>query len=175
MALPRTILALALAAIPIALGACASDPTSGYAFASSYREDVSTIAVPIFENSTYDHGLGALLTDALIKEIHRSTPWRVTPADRADTTLRGVITDADLRSLRTNPTSGLVQELAYVITVSFEWQDNRTGRSLVSRKGFKGAETFVPATGAQERLEQGQAATAAQLAQEIVASLRSSW
>ncbi len=169
---PLAILALALTA---SIGACANDPTDGYALTSSYRQDVATIAVPIFENATFAHGLETQLTDAVIKEIHRSTPWRVTPPDRADTTLHAVITGADLRQMRKNPDSGLVQQLAYIVTVSFEWQDNRTGRALVSRKGFRGAETFVPATGSQERLEFGQASTADQLARDIVASLRSSW
>ncbi len=154
---------------------CASDPTKGYSFSSAHREDIATIAVPVFENQTYAHGLETDLTDAVIKEIHRATPWRVTAGDRADTTLRAVITSADMRSLRKNPDSGLVQELAYVITVSFEWQDNRTGRALVSRRGFKAADTFVPAYGAQEKLELGQAATSDQLARDIVASLRSAW
>jgi hypothetical protein len=172
--LPITLTALACLAAT-ALTSCASDPTSGYALTSAYRTDIATIAVPIFQNSTYAHGLETALTDAVIKEIHRSTPWRVTPTDRADTTLRAVITSVDLRPMRTNPDSGLVQELAYSVTVSFEWQDNRNGRALVSRRGFRGADTFVPAVGAQETIEQGQAATADQLARDIVASLRSSW
>ena len=166
---------LALVGAALLAPACASDPSRGYSFNSAYREDIATIAVPVFKNETYAHGVESDLTDAVIKEIHRSTPWRVTPAERADTTLRGVITGAELRSLRKNPDSGLVQEMAYQFTVSFEWQDNRTGRALVSRRGFKGAETFVPAYGAEEKLELGQAATADQLARDIVASLRSSW
>lgn len=175
MARVLIILSVASAGVLGTVPGCASDPESGYAFASSYREDVGTIAVPVFENATYAHGLEALVTDAVIKEIHRSTPWRVTPEDRADTVLRAVITDADFRSLRKNPDSGLVQELAYTITVSFEWQDARTGRSLVSRKNFRSSETFVPAVGAQERLEDAQAASAQQVARDVVASLRSSW
>jgi len=171
----RTSILTTIVGVALLAPACASDPTKGYSFSSAHREDISTIAIPVFENQTYAHGLETDLTDAVIKEIHRATPWRVTPIDRADTTLRGVITSAEMRSLRKNPDSGLVQELAYVITVSFEWQDNRTGRALVSRRGFKAGETFVPAYGAEEKLQFGQAATSDQLARDIVASLRSAW
>ncbi len=147
---------------------------SGYSFSGVYREDIQTVAVPVFENETFAHGLEVELTDALIKEIHASTPWRVSTVGGSNTRLSGRIESADLRRLTTNNTSGLVQEMAVQITVSFEWRDLRTDEILVFRRGFSAAETFVPALGAQERLETGQRAAIDQMAREIVGQLRSS-
>jgi len=147
----------------------------GYSFSGIYRDDVRTISVPVFENETFAHGLEIELTDAIIKEIHARTPWRVSASSGAGTRLNGRIISADLRKSTTNSRSGLVQELAVVTAVSFEWRDLRTDEIYVARENFRGVETFVPALGARERLETGQRATIDQLAREIVAQLRSSW
>jgi hypothetical protein len=68
-----------------------------------------------------------------------------------------------------------VESLAVEITVSFEWKKIDSGEVLVAKRNFRGAEIFVPAQGAQERLEFGRSAAIDQLAKDIVASLRSSW
>lgn len=170
---------LRLAGLTICVAAlgvgCASDPKEGYSFNSTYREDIKTIAVPIFENATFEHGLEAELTDAIIKEVHRTTPWRVAPRGEADSTLSGTITDAELRKLSTQDKSGLVQELAVELTVRFEWKENRTGKVLVARRNFRTAESFVPSTGVQERLELGQRSAIDQMARDLVAELRDAW
>jgi hypothetical protein len=153
---------------------CAGGDLGGYSFSGVYREDVRTIEVPVFENETFAHGLEVELTDAIIKEIHQKTPWRVSRGS-ADTRLSGRILASDLRKLTTDSTSGLVQEMAVVTSVSFEWRDLRTDEILVSRRDFRGAETFVPSRGARERLDTGQRASVDQLARQIVAQLRSSW
>ena len=167
-------LGLALAGVAALPLACAS-AGGGYSFDSPYRQDIKTIAVPVFANSTFAHGVEGELTDAIIKEIHRTTPWRVTGLDRADTSLRGAVTDADLRKLTTNSESGLVESMSVQLTVSFEWKRTETGDVLLARRNFKAGDIFVPASRAGERLEFGQSASIDQLAREIVASLRSSW
>lgn len=164
-----------LGAVAATLGACASSPSDGYAFSSAYRQDIRTVAVPMFENSTFAHGLEAQLADALVKELHRSTPWRVAPREQAQTTLAGTITGADLRTLSRQSESGLVQELAVDLAVSFEWKENRTGTVLVARRNFRAAEPFTPGFGAGERLELGRRSAIDQMARDIVAELRSSW
>lgn len=158
-----------------ALGGCSSDPRSGYAFGTGHDESIRTVALPMFGNTTYSHGVELDLTDAIVKEIHRSTPWRVAPADRADTTLSGTIVDVELRKLGTAPVSGLVQELAVEVAVDYEFKDNRTGRVLVARQGFRAAESFVPARGVGERIEVGERQAIEELARDIVASLRDAW
>lgn len=159
----------------LAGGSCSSDPATGYSFSDAFRSDVQTVAVPVFQNSTFSHGLEFELTDAVVKEIHRVTPWRVAAGDEADSTLVGTITGSELRRLSRESESGLVQEYAVELTVSFEWKRNRTGEVLVSRQGFRAGEAFVPALGARERLNLGERAAIDQMAKDIVSSLRSSW
>lgn len=170
----RPLLCLLLVTL-LALPGCAADPREGYAWTSAHRSDIDTIAVPMFENATYVPDLEAQLTEALIKEIHRSTPWRVAEEQHAQTILTGAIRGADMRVFSTDPDSGLVQELGRTLTVSFEWRRADTGEVLVARRRFKAGESFVPARGARERLEEGDRRAISELAREIVAELRSSW
>ena len=164
----RTLLALTLALTT--LTGCA-----GYALESSFDDDIRTVHLPIFDNTTFAYGLEAELTEAIAKEMHRVTPWRVTSSEAADTQLRGAITSVDKRELATDGVSGLVQELATIIPVSFEWTDARTGEVLVARQAFSVAEPFAPLQGAQERPETGEASAIDRLARDIVAELRTNW
>ena len=160
------------AVLGVVMGATAG---CAYRMTSAYRDDIKTIAVPIFANSTFEHGMEVSLTDAVIKEIHRTTPWRVAPERSAQTTLRGSITGTRLRRLSRQRESGLGQQMAVVVTASFEWKENESGEVLLSRAGFRAADTFVPTRPAGERLGLGQQAAVERLAKAIVAELRSSW
>lgn len=170
----RLLIALALLA-SLPLGACASDPNQGYAFGAAYDDNVRTIAAPIFDNVTFSHGMEALLTEAIVKEIHRSTPWGVTGENAADTVLTGSITEVTLRKLNTDSTSGLVSELAVDISVDFEWRDNRSGETILARRNFRGVGNFAPGPGAREPIELGEQAAVERLAAAIVDELRSDW
>jgi hypothetical protein len=165
---------LAALAAALACAACASDPARGYSFKSTYLGGRS-VAVPVWGNETYSQGLEVALTQAIIAEIQRTTPWLVVPPDRADTVLSGVLTRSQLRALSTARGTGLVQEMAVSLTVDFDWRSNRTGESLVSRKDFQAVQTFIPATGTGERIELGESAAVQELAHDIVAELRSNW
>lgn len=164
--------ALALFAA-VALGGCANDPSRGYAMRPAHSERVHSVTVSVFENTTFEHGLEAELTDAIVREIRRTTAWSVTPG--AQTTLSGRIVEATLSPLSTVRGTGLVQEQLVTIRVDFEWRHNHTGQVLASRNGFATSETFVPARPAAERYEHGRHSAVERLARDIVAELRSNW
>ena len=175
---PRSLPVAALLLCCFAAVSCSSDPTRGYSFSSTRPNAVHSVAVPMFDNRDFQHGLEIELTDAIIKEIQRTTPWVVVQAQNcggADTTLTGVITSSSLRNLTTSSRTGLVQEMAVEISVDFDWRDARTGKYLISRRDFRSLESFVPAPGSRERLEIGQHAAIQELARSIVAELRSNW
>ncbi len=156
-------------------GGCAVDPTQGYSSSPTYDQDIRSVTVPVFANETYASGLEAHLTDAIIKEIQSRTPWVVVPSG-GTTTLNGVITSGDApRTLSTNRETGLVEEQAVQVTVDFEWRDNRTGETLVARRGFSSAATFIPARPVGERFETGQYGAVQELARDIVGEMRSKW
>lgn len=56
---------------------------------SLYRPDIRTVHVPIFTSLTYRRDLGERITEAVIKEIEATTPYKVTDAQSADSVLRG--------------------------------------------------------------------------------------
>lgn len=166
---------IATLAMTLSLSACSSDPTKGYSTASTYDQSVRSIAVPMFDNTTFNIGQEAYLTEAIIKELRTSTPWIVTSPGNAETTLSGSIVRSDLIPYSRESEIGLVQEVGVRFTVDFEWVDNRTGKTLVARRNYSAAESFVPSLPSGERLAVGEQATIQELARDIVSELRSNW
>lgn len=168
---------LLIATIIAAFSGCSSNPNEGYTIGTgaSFSRDIRTVYVPMFQNPTYSKGLEFELTDAVVKEIQRSTPWKVTSSGGADTVLEGTITDVELRKLATQRDSGVVQEQAVTMTVAFAFKDTRTGKTIVGREKFSASESFIPANPVRERIESGENATIQRLARDIVSELRSSW
>ncbi len=171
----RALLTIAILLTLAPLGACASDPTRGYAMGVAYDDSVRTIAVPIFENSTIERGLEVALTDAIIKQIQTRTPWRIARTDNADTTLTGALTEHRLTQLSQTPRTGLVQEQGVTLSIRYEWADNRTGDLLSARGAFSATATFVPQRGIGERLEHAQREAIDELARDLVEQLRARW
>ncbi|MCA9288045.1 MAG: hypothetical protein KDA05_05640 [Phycisphaerales bacterium] len=174
VALRGCLLALGLAG----LSACASDPTEGYSFETTYDHSVRTISVPIFQNSTFWTGVETELTEAIIAEIQRATPWRVTPerpGGGGDTTLSGVVQEVEITRLSTSRASGLVEEETVTVEVDFDWRDNRTGQVLLARRRFAAAGSFVPHRPTGDRIDVGRREAIQQLARDIVSELRSDW
>ncbi len=171
----RAALSMLLTALCAALTSCASDPRTGYAFAPSHEASLGPVAVELFDNQTFAHGLEVELTRAIAQELTRSTPWAVAPPAKARTILSGAITSLRLRLLSTAPTSGLPQEQAVEVAVDFSLRDARTGKVILSRRNFRAAGSFIPVQGVGERIETAHAGAVDALAQDIVAALRSDW
>ena len=159
----------------VLVSGCATDPSQGYSFGSTFDESIQSIAIPIFRNETTSRGLEVQLTESLIKEVQRRTPWHIGATDRADTTLVGVITDTELTMLSDDPQTGLVQEQATRITIRFEWRDNRSGDIIVARDGYSASSVFSPSQNVGDRLENGQRAVIDELARDVISEMRSSW
>jgi hypothetical protein len=157
------------------LSACASDPTQGYSFSPAFRQDVRSIAVPIFQNDTFYHGAENLLTEAIVMELRRQTPYVLVDRSAAQTVLTGTIRSVDLGTLATDRETGLAAETAVQMSVDFSWADARTGRVLTVRRNFSAARSFVAARQGGERIETGQQQTIQTLARDIVAEMRSGW
>ena len=173
--------AIILATLPcLGVGACSSDPTRGYSLVSAYdpaddSRSIRTVSVPIFENTTFSAGAELLLTDAIVKEIHRVTPWAVATGPSADFTLRGAISGARLRKLNTDNTSGFVSEMAVDLRVDFDWVDNRSGETVLARRDFRAVGSFAPGAGARDPIELGEQDAIERLARDIVHELLADW
>lgn len=155
----------------LALGVAACQ----YTHEPMYPTEVSTVAVPIFENRSFYQGVEFDVTEAITKQIESRTGYKVVPVDRADTVLEGVILRVDQRQLSQRKDGGLAQELEFRISVDFTWTDARSGDVLRSRQGFDVVSRFVPAREVGETLNMGQQRAAAKLAEGVVAVMRSDW
>jgi hypothetical protein len=134
-------------AIVMLLGGCSSSTETGWHWGSVFRQDIHSVAVPVFTSRDYHRGVEFQLSDALAKKIEEFTPYKVEPRDRADTILEGEIVSVTPSTLSLSPFTATPQEQEYSIVVDFTWKDIRTGKILVSRQGFEQATTYFPNLG----------------------------
>src|SRR5688572_19176007 len=149
------------------------DPSGGYQWRSLYREDVRSVAVPIFTNKTFRRGVEFALTKSVVNQLEAKSPYKVMPRERADTILEGQIVDIRLQNLSSDSELAIPQEQLYVLTVDFLWKDLRTGRILVQRKNFQQTTTFYPTLGEGEFV--GSQQNVERLATGIVQELQANW
>jgi hypothetical protein len=147
--------------------------SGGYEWRSLYREDVRTVAVPIFANKTFRRGVEFQLTQAIVVQLEAKSPYKVVARERADTVLEGEIVDIRLQNLSSESRLAIPQEQLYVLTVDFTWKDLRTGRILVDRKNFQQTQTFYPTLGEGEFV--GSQQNTEKLALGIVQELQANW
>jgi outer membrane lipopolysaccharide assembly protein LptE/RlpB len=146
---------------------------SSYQWTSLYRQDVHTVAVPIFTNVSYSRGDEFALTKAVVTQLEQRTPYKVVDQSHADTILEGQITKVNKQTISSDRNSALPQEQLYIMTVNFIWKDLRSGKILCERRGFEWQAPFYPTLG--EGQETGQLNTAEQLALQIVQELQADW
>jgi hypothetical protein len=126
-------------------GAFAPEP--GYAWAGLYRQDVKTVAVPVFVNNTYYRGIEFNLTKAVINQLESRTPYKVAPKEKADTILEGQIIRVGVHTQARSQTMGLPQDQLYYVVVNFTWKDLRSGKMLTVRHSFEQTTPYYPTLG----------------------------
>ena len=58
---------------------------------SLYPLEIHTVSVPVFQSNSFRRNLGERLTEAVVKEIERRTPYKVVSDPGADSVLTGRI------------------------------------------------------------------------------------
>ena len=154
-------------------GAGRFTPEPGYAWHGLYREDVKTVAVPIFVNKTFRRGVEFDLSRAVVTQIEGRTPYKVVPRERADTILEGEIVNAGVQTLSRYPFNALPQEQLYHITVNFTWKDLRSGKILVQRHNFEQTASYYPTLGEDQFV--GTQENVERMALAIVEELQADW
>jgi hypothetical protein len=171
----RSLAAIATVAL-VALGpGCANSPQEGYALHDPHSAKYRSVAVTTFLNRSYFPGLEGDLAEATVKAVQSRTSMRVTGEARADTALRGTITEVRLDELSKDPTTGLSNEMMIAVTVDFEWIDLASGNAIAARKGFVTSALFVPSRPAREPIELGRFAVVERLALDLVDQMQSAW
>src|ERR1043165_4902324 len=100
----------------------------GYHWNSLYREDIQSVAVPIFSTKDFRRGIEFRLTEAVIKQLEMRAPYKVVPRERADTILEGQVSAVSIGTISKDFQTNLPREQELVLTVDFTWKDLRSGR-----------------------------------------------
>ena len=145
----------------------------GYHWSSTYRPDVKTVAVPIFNSTSYARGVEFSLSKALVNQIEANTPYKVVAREKADSILEGEIVAVKVNTISEQRRAAIPQEQLLDIIVNFTWKDLRTGRVLVTRRNWEQTATYYPTLG--EGRFVGTQAAAEKLASAIVHELQSDW
>jgi hypothetical protein len=151
----------------------------GYTTRPPYPSHIHTVYVPIFQSDDYRRGLEFQLTEAVVREIERSTPFKVVSSpEEADSILEGRIKFVE-KDVRVENPDNEPRQIQLAMRVEVTWKDRRTGEVL--RRG-RTSSSAVPVTRAvQYAPELGQSfATAAQdvvdqLAKQIVNMMEEPW
>jgi hypothetical protein len=172
---PHILAILGLAAV---IGGCGyhnggDSGGGGYQWRSVYRDDIRTVAVPIFKTNVFQRGVEFSLSKALANQIEANTPYKVVPRERADTILEGEIVEVRVDTLSSDRRAAIPQEQLLEIVVDFTWKDLRTGKILVERRGVEQTSSFYPTLG--EGRTTGTQAAAERLALAIVQELQADW
>src|SRR5271168_2929435 len=102
-------------------GTAANEP--GYRWKTLYRDDIHSVAVPIFANRSYVQGIEFRLTKSIVNQLEGQSPYKVVPKERADTILEGEIISAHAGTLSNNRISSVPQEQILIFVVRFTWRD----------------------------------------------------
>ena len=157
----------------LALGACSG--AKGWKAGSTLPTKYRSIAVPIFQNATYDRQVGYQLTEAVQKRIQQSSNYAIASEGSADTVLRGKVTKVDIKQLSQSLGTGLSEEVGVTVTIDWEWVDMRTGKPIVQRNGFASSGVVVASRPQAEPLDLARYQAVQQLAQDIVANMQADW
>lgn len=145
-----------------------------------YPAHIRTVHVPIFQSDSYRRGLGEWLTEAVVKEIERRTPYKVVGPDQADSILQGRIV-ADNKNVLFENQLDEPRQLEVGLQVEITWTDAAGGTVLdcatipapALAAQITQTATFIP--------EAGQSITTAQqeairdLARQIVNQMEAWW
>ena len=134
----RRFLALGATATLAAVAGCRSGGFTflGYQVGADalYDPNIRTVYVPLFNNRAFQttpyRGFEVDVTEAVIREIGKTTPFRVTSdLDKADTELLGTIMLIQKTLLNRNQ-QNMIREGEIAVTVDVVWRDLRDGTIL---------------------------------------------
>ena len=165
----RRLVVLALLALTACSGA--KGFKSGTTLPTKYR----SIAVPVFQNATYDRQVGYQLTEALQKRVQQASGYAIASEGTADTVLRGKVTKVDIKQISQSLGTGLSEEVGVTVTIDWEWVDMRTGKPIVARNGFASSGMVVASRPQAEPLDLARYQAIQRLADDVVANMQADW
>jgi hypothetical protein len=148
--------------------------------ASLYPPDIQTVYVPIFESNSFRRNLSELLTEAVCKEIEKTTPYKVVGTPDADSVLNAKLT-SDTKRVVIEDAFDQPREVEVNLSVEVRWV-NRRGDLLNEATAVPAAQDLVTLTAPGNLVaEYGQSVSTAQLqsiqrlAVQIVSMMEMPW
>lgn len=158
---------LVLAVVTVGATGC------GYSNQSLYRDSVRTVYVEMFQSKEFRRNIEFQLTEALQKQIERSTPYKNAPKGRADTVIEGEVLEWRETAVAKDPiTDRPVQNIGN-LAIRYRWKDMRTGKLLVDRPLTVTTSDYVKLLGEQSFDAYELAVN--QMARKIVESMETPW
>jgi hypothetical protein len=168
---------LCLLSFILAAAGCASYHVGNQ---SLFPASVESVYVPLFESSSLRRGLAEQLTEAVVKEIERRTPYKVVGDPGADTILKGrILSDSKRVLLQTREGDPRENELG--LSIEVRWTD-RQGEVLRAASAIPlpgdsvhilANSELVPETG--ESVATAQMQVIQRLARQIVNLMEAPW
>jgi len=109
---------------------CALLAGCNYSTHTLLREDIQTINITVFDNTTWRRGLEVELTRAIVNEVKLRTRLRLAPPLEAESTLEGELVSYSEKSVVKDEDDEVLLKRA-TVSVRFRWVDNLTGREIV--------------------------------------------
>jgi hypothetical protein len=147
---------------------------------SLYPSDIHTVYVPMIQSNSFRRNMGERLTEAVVKEIEKKTPYKVIDDPNADSVLTGIIFEEGKHVLVPILT-GDAREVQASMKVKVNWVD-RKGLNLREEKSIPlppelveigGTGNFVPEVGQSVATAQQQAIC--RMAEQIVGLMEKPW
>lgn len=106
---------------------CGLTGCGAYSLRPAFDPTIRTVYVPVFRSFSFREDMNLRLTEELVKEIERRTPYRVVDdPDEADTILSGTILNAS-KYERLVTLQNLPREVVAQLEAEVSWQDVRRG------------------------------------------------
>ena len=124
--LTRRTAMLRLGTVLAGAGAIAISGCAAYRFgaASLYPPDIQTVYVPVFESNSFRRNLSELLTEAVCKEIEKTTPYKVVGTPDADSVLTAKLT-SDTKRVVIEDKFDQPREVEVNMAIEVRWVNRR--------------------------------------------------
>ena len=164
-----TVLRLTLLSMTMLIAGCA-----GYSNQSLYSQDVKSVYVEMFDNTTFRRDLEYDLTDAIAKRIEAETPYKIiSNRSRADTIISGQITGINEITITMEPETGRSLERQADIAAVFSWKNLQTGEYLVENAEVTATASYVEFQ--QQGFGNAAKVAVSQLVERIVELMQTEW
>lgn len=142
-----------------------------YSFTGTFRSDVKTIAIPVFENVTLKYGLEAIFTEKTVSAFVSDGRLKVVSLKNADSVLQCSITDFS-RAAFSYDESGNVKQDKVTVLVDVLYKKIDTDETIFERKGFtEWALYFLESETEDDAIE----AAATKFGEDVIREIVSAW